>query len=579
MKKLYSPEQNVQILISLLKQNDIKNIIASPGNTNTSFVASVQNDPFFNVYSCVDERSAAYMACGIASEISKPVVISCTGATASRNYIPGLTEAYYKKLPIIALTSTRPLFNVGNLHAQVIDRSRIQNDIAKLSIQLPIVKDKDDAYECELKINKALLELTKDGGGPVHINMQTNFLKPFEKIDLPKAKKINRISKKSEFPKINFSKIGILIASHKKFNKEELIAIEKFCESKNAVVFKDHTSNYYGKYAINLSLLAGQERLSIDQYKPDLLIHIGEITGDYYSLNLVSKEVWRISEDGELKDLFRRITNIFYMSEKYFFENYSEDTKDNTYFNFLKRKILDLHQKIPELPFSNLWVAQNSIDLIPKDSVIHFGILNSLRSWNFFETPETVCTDSNVGGFGIDGGMSSLVGASIANKDKMFFGVFGDLAFFYDMNVLGNRHVGSNIRILMVNNGKGTEFRQYNHDAAYFGESTDEFIAAAGHFGNKSKYVAKNFVEALGYKYLSASTKDQYIKNSIEFFKIEENNKPIVFEVFTDSDLESKALNLILNLEDDIQGRAKHMAKKVLGKKGIDLYRNIKGKK
>ena len=46
--------------------------------------------------------------------------------------------------------------------------------------------------------------------------------------------------------------------------------------------------------------------------------------------------------------------------------------------------------------------------------------------------------------------MSSLIGASLVTPNKLFFGIFGDLSFFYDMNVLGNRHVGNNVRISRV---------------------------------------------------------------------------------------------------------------------------------
>ena len=93
MEQFYTDERNVQILIALLKKHGIKHIVASPGSTNVTFVGSVQQDSFFEIYSCVDERSAAYMACGLAAEIMQPVVLSCTGATASRNYFPALTEA------------------------------------------------------------------------------------------------------------------------------------------------------------------------------------------------------------------------------------------------------------------------------------------------------------------------------------------------------------------------------------------------------------------------------------------------------------------------------------------------------
>ena len=90
---MYTTEFNCQILIALLKAHGIKRIVASPGSTNVAFVGSVQNDPWFEVYSAIDERHGAYMAVGMAAETDEPVVLSCTGATASRNYIPALTEA------------------------------------------------------------------------------------------------------------------------------------------------------------------------------------------------------------------------------------------------------------------------------------------------------------------------------------------------------------------------------------------------------------------------------------------------------------------------------------------------------
>ena len=112
--KHYTDERNVQIVISLLKQHGIHRVIASPGTTNMTFVGSIQNDPYFQIWSSVDERSAAYLACGMASETGEPVVLSCTGATASRNYMPGLTEAYYRKLPVLAITSHRVIIRSDN---------------------------------------------------------------------------------------------------------------------------------------------------------------------------------------------------------------------------------------------------------------------------------------------------------------------------------------------------------------------------------------------------------------------------------------------------------------------------------
>ena len=97
---MYSSERNVQMLLSLLKAHKIKKMVLSPGSANASFVASAQYDGEFELYSSVDERSAAYIACGLAEESQEPVVICCTGATASRNYMPGLTERRAKVKPL-----------------------------------------------------------------------------------------------------------------------------------------------------------------------------------------------------------------------------------------------------------------------------------------------------------------------------------------------------------------------------------------------------------------------------------------------------------------------------------------------
>lgn len=105
----------------------------------------------------------------------------------------------------------------------------------------------------------------------------------------------------------------------------------------------------------------------------------------------------------------------------------------------------------------------------------------------------------NTGGFGIDGCISSMIGGSVACPDKLHFLVIGDLAFFYDLNSIGNHHVGNNIRILLVNNGKGTEFRNYNHFATRFGDDANRFMAAAGHCGNKSHLLVRHYAVDLSF--------------------------------------------------------------------------------
>lgn len=492
MNTHYTDELNTQIVISLLKEHKIKKVIASPGATNIRLVASMQQDDFFEMYSVVDERSAAYIACGMAEESGEPVVLTCTGATASRNYIPGLTEAFYRELPIVAITSTQHYGRVGQNVAQVIDRSRPLADIVKCSVQIPTCHTDEDRWDCNVKVNNAILELTRNGGGPIHIDLETTY-----------------------------------------------------------------STNF------------------------DVIVDIGNITGAYPYFRC--KEFWRVNPDGEIRDTYKKLTNVFQMSEQNFFEQYSKDCTDekNSFLIEWKNAYDEIYNKIPELPFSNIWIAKQSASKLPENSILHLAILNTLRSWNFFETPNSVRCYSNTGGFGIDGVMSAAIGSALANRNANVYCVIGDLAFFYDMNSLGNRHLPSNLNIMLINNGKGTEFRNYNHPGAQFADDADAFIAAADHYGAKSHELVKHYASDLGCEYMSASSKDGYLSLADVFFKPDSSDKPVVFEVFTDWKDESDALEAVnfstVSDEQRQKNEIKNAVKKVVGKKGIEVIKKIRG--
>lgn len=579
-KRFYTNERNVQIVIALLKAHGIHRVIASPGTTNMTFVVSIENDPWFHIWSSVDERSASYLACGMAAETGEPVVISCTGATASRNYMPGLTEAYYRKLPVLAITSTRGNYKIGHLIDQQIDRRNIPNDIAIESVTIPMVKDYEEERFCEIEANKAILALKLNGGGPVHINMYTRYSHDFSVREIPHVNAIYRHTiYDKEWPSIpHDGRIVVRIGSHADFTEEQTRAIDEFCATYDAVVCCDHTSGYRGKYEVHGQLVFGQQMWQSSLRNTNLCIHIGEVSGDQFCV--YAKHTWRVSPDGALRDTFGNLRRVFMMHETDFFNHYKkEDCNHTEYLDSLNKEIDEIKNKIPNLPFSNIWMAQQMHDKLPKGCEIHFGIYHSLRSWNFFKLPMGIQAKCNVGGFGIDGGVSSMIGASLSNSDKLFFGVFGDLAFFYDMNVIGNRHVGNNVRILLINNGKGNEFRNYGHPCFFLGDEADKYIAAAGHYGNMSNLLVKNYAENLGYDYLKAANKEEFISGIEHFLSPHIGDRSILFEVFTETDDESNALETILNIVIDqkaqIKTNIKKAVKKVVGDKGIETIMKI----
>lgn len=545
----YTSEKNVQIVLALLKENNIRKVVVSPGATNESIVASMQYDPYFEMFSCVDERSAAYMACGMAVESGEIVVLSCTGATSSRNYLPGLTEAYYRHIPILAITSSIPTENIGHLYPQCTNRSTPPVDTVRASYCIESVKDDDDAWDRMVKVNMAISELKRKGGGPVHINLITRGCNNYSINQLPQVNVIKRITCKDEMPTIENKTVLIFIGEKYRWSKEEIDLIDNFCNIYQTVVLCDHTSGYKGKYRVLSALVATQENpLDTSLFDCDILIHIGGISGDYYTMNSINaREVWRVDEDGEIRDKFRKLKYVFEMSPCEFFKLYSKDKDINENIRLEKFKKADesLRNKLPDLPFSNAWVASKLSCMIPENSVVHLGILNSLRSWNFFEVSKTIQTYCNVGGFGIDGILSTMIGASQCNNNKLFYAVLGDLAFFYDLNSIGNRNISPNIRILLINNGRGVEFHTYKHSASKFGDDTDKFIAAYGHNGRQSSDLVKNMSDALGFNYITASTKEEFLSQLSIFISPQITSKPMIFELFIEKVDDSDVLRLI----------------------------------
>lgn len=590
---MYTDDKNAQVILSLLKQYGIRKIIISPGTTNVPITRSVQKDDWFEVYSVVDERSAAYLATGLSHASGEPVVISCTGATASRNYLPGLTEAYYRGLPVIALTSQHHTSDYDNLVPQVTDRRVSQNDIKKISVELPVVKDDEDLERCILSANKALIAATTRGGGPVHINLQVVGNYSFTTSELPMARKIEyydhaRLQSKSEEIACYLAgkKVGIFIGSHRDFSDDEAAALAAFADKFKSPVFIDHTSGYKGEHSILVSQIAD---LKWSVNRPELVIDLGSICGDYSTIWFNGIETWRLSEDGKNHDRFHGQTLLFDGAEREFFACLANEKavahEGADYYEQIKDEVAAIIVPEHELALSNTYISYKLSKYIPDKSQLHLGILNSLRNMNLYELDRSIKTSSNVGGFGIDGALSSAVGVSLANQAVLTFCLVGDLAAFYDMNALGIREIKSNLRILMINNDGGVEFRLNDTLETQWADDSQKFIAAGGHNGSM-----KAWAQSMGFDYITAATKEEFDGLLGQFTDKNSRDKPMFFEVFTTIRDEQNSYKTIQDInrhkadqgEQHVQEReesahhVKTRLKKVAPEGLKKLYRSIK---
>jgi len=562
-------KKNIEMVVKLLKEHNINNLVISPGGTNIPIVNEVQNDNFFKCYSVVDERSASYVAIGIYLQTGRPVAIICTSAQATRNYIPGLTEAFYKKAPILAITMEKhPRFKYQE-YMQAPDQTSLPNDCVKKSFELPYIRDINDIYFSRRMINEAILELTLNGNGPVQLcipwldfkisdNVPINL--SIERVDIDFLMNMD-LSKR---------KILVVIGEHRIFSQKEMDAINYFCENTNSVIYTNHLSNFRNDYSLNANLLLSCiTDKNFENIKPDILISIGGQTGDYPFYLRISKteyntiEHWRVSEDGLVCDTYDKLKYVFKCKEVDFFSSVKKIKINHTFYSDWLKMLNSM--VIPEnIPFSNVSIAQYLHKKIPNNSIIQFSILNSLRVWNLFDLDNSIECYSNVGAFGIDGGMSTLIGQSMVSS-KLSFMIIGDLAFFYDMNSIGIRHVKNNLRIILVNNNGGVEFKLHGENK----NDVDRYIAAANHFKN-----AEGWAKTCGFKYLSASNLNEFKHHCDEF--LSNSSGPILFECFVSDNDEEKAYNLVINSnkKDSSMDMLKKSVKSIVGEKNIKILKS-----
>lgn len=571
---MYTIQENVRIVISLLKQYNIRHIVVSPGGTNIPISQAVQEDSFFKCYSVPDERSAMYFAIGLHLQTGEVIATSCTSAQATRNYVPGLTEAFYKHTPILAITTAKLERFQYQDYMQAPDQCSLPKDAVKASFDLPPVTDDNTRMQVYHNAKEAILETTHRNPGPIQLNIRiVDALQgQFENVELPAIRPLRRYMAWDDWSDVELvnKKVLIVIGEHRVFSERENKAIEKFCEGVDAAVYVNHLSNYHGKYSVSANLLVSCGGFSL--LKPDVLITIGGQTGDYPiygALNRIGNaEHWRIAEDGNYVDTYGHLTKIFECPDYYFFERIaSKERVEHQYYQKWKA-LNDTMNYDVEMPFSNCYAAQQLYKIIPQQSIMNFAILNSLRCWSYFPLHESIQGYGNVAAFGIDGCNSMLIGESM-NTDELCFIVTGDLAFFYDMNALGIRHIKNNVRILLINNGGGAEFKIMTKDWKQK-VVVENFISANGHNGN-----AKGWSENCGFKYLSATNKEEFQVVKNEF--VGSSDKPVILEIFTDEDDEPIAMQTLIsaNRIETSSGKLKSAIANIVGETGIKVIKKI----
>jgi 2-succinyl-5-enolpyruvyl-6-hydroxy-3-cyclohexene-1-carboxylate synthase len=159
-------------LVEGLVAGGVREAVLSPGSRSSPLALALAAEPRVRVFVQVDERSAAFLALGIAKSAGRPVAAVCTSGTAAANYLPAMAEAWLAGVPLVALTADRPPELRGTGASQTIDQIHLFGTHARHFRDLPCPGEtRLDAVVAALAARDACAIALEGGRGPVHLNV------------------------------------------------------------------------------------------------------------------------------------------------------------------------------------------------------------------------------------------------------------------------------------------------------------------------------------------------------------------------------------------------------------------------
>ena len=456
--------QHIAELGPLLKSHGISHVIICPGSRNAPLTQLFTSHIGFNCHSIVDERSAGYVALGIARHLREPVVVLTTSGTAVLNLAPAVAEAYHQRIPLLVITADRPEEKIAQFNNQIIDQRAPYYAYTKGFYQVPLpVAYEEDLGRVIRQMESLFASALAFPPGPVHLNVPLEeplyeTLPPAMEEHFGQPPSPENPDPVSEFGRVEVNTKILVLAGMGHVGKDVKEQLSNLVHKSQAVVIAENIVNMPGDDFISQPelLLAGVDEDGRDVLIPDLLITFGgQVVSKRLKLFLQKlPDLNHVEIDGDVASSLELLDKLVSGDEipgfkNHFLENWTR---------WQERVRLHVQGKMKSLEYGNLWVINAILALTPPGSVIHLGNSSTIRYSQILPHREDLAYYSNRGTSGIDGCVSAAVGAAMVSE-QLHILLVGDLSFVYDSNALWNRKFPDKLKIVVLNDQGGGIFR------------------------------------------------------------------------------------------------------------------------
>lgn len=562
---MYSNKENVNILTSLLLEYGVSDAVVCPGSRNAPIVHNLSVCEAIRCRPVTDERSAAFYALGLSIATRRPTVVCVTSGSALLNVMPAVAEAAYQHVPLVVISADRPQQWIDQLDGQTIPQSDALGRFVRKAVQLPEPHNDEERWLCRRLVNEAMHLATCRQGAPVHINVPISEpLFEFDTEQLPQLSRFNNIKRAAikdasmdmpeAFHEAKRPMIVIGQLAHGTISHETIRSLsEKYVVMSEPLSNPSYMTIHFDeaiRYIVSDNSSINDDEDDKTAYYPDYVIYVGD--------TLVSKPARRflrnakapsclITPDAaDIHDPLMTLTDIVECdtdSINALLASLCEapDTDERCRFHDRWQSFLDAcaaHADAYAPEYSQMATVkyfEEQLADLDIDICVHYANSSAVRLACIYAQHYVWC---NRGVNGIEGSLSTAAGFSLATHD-MTVCVIGDLSFFYDQNALWNSNLRGNLRIILLNNRGGGIFRQL--PGLSDSPAADDLVMAS-HENTAQGICTQNDIG-----YMSAKNMDE-MQIGVVTLLTRESERPMLLEVFTDSNDDVKALEKYFKL-------------------------------
>jgi 2-succinyl-5-enolpyruvyl-6-hydroxy-3-cyclohexene-1-carboxylate synthase len=511
----------VGTFVDELSAAGIENVCLCPGSRSTPLALTFERHPNIKTWMHLDERSCAYFALGMAKASGKPIAILCSSGTAAVNFAPAVVEAFHSHVPLIVLTADRPPELQGLGANQTIDQYNLYGSAVKWFTQLPLPEASDHMLRYVRTVAGRAVAIALEGArGPVHINA------PFREPLVPLPIELHtqeRRRPEAPAPSLELPPIlgGLLsarrplvICGPESGLKSE--AVKQLADTLNSPILADPISGLRGFDAPGVLGTYDyflRDRSVSKTLRPDYVLRFGapptsKPLATYLQLHSEACQV-QIAPAGSWPDPDLTANEVVSVDPSGICASLegkrgSADPQWLEAWLRLENKTSSsIREALSEIDATEPSVILDLADIAASGATIVAGNSMPVRDIDSFFTAGTGATIlGNRGASGIDGVVSTALGASTQSSDPTFL-VIGDLSFYHDMNgLLAAQRFGLHATIVLINNDGGGIFSFLPQH-----EDTEHFEALWGTpHGLDFSHAAKMY----GVGYQRVTTREEY---------------------------------------------------------------------